>query len=147
MEAYGFTPQYETFNGIDPLAIWIKEAHKRGIKVHTWFETFYVGADNPNSNPKSILAMNPSWGNRTKKDMTSNMPSKSGAEHNGYFLDPANPDVQDFLIKLLEEIIISYKPDGINIDYIRYPNSTANDSSNWGYTDYARKDFFSHIWC
>lgn len=143
MELYGFTPQYEMFTGIDPLAIWIREAHKRGIKVHTWFETFYVGADNPNSNPTSILAVNPAWGNRTKRDMDSNEPSKSGAEHNGYFLDPSNPEVQDFILKLIEEIITVYKPDGINVDYIRYPNSvSSNGASNWGYTQYARNDFY-----
>ena len=50
---------------------------KKGIKVHTWFETFYVGNDNPDSNPQSILAMNPSWGNKTKKDADSIYPSKS----------------------------------------------------------------------
>lgn len=56
MMAYGFTPQYEKFTGIDPLEIWIREAHKRGIKVHTWFETFYAGNQSPNDNPNSILA-------------------------------------------------------------------------------------------
>ncbi len=142
MEAYGFTPQYEKFAGIDPLEIWIKEAHKRNIKVHTWFETFYVGPQNPKDNPKSILAMNPSWGNKIKKDIDSVDPSKSTSEHNGYFLDPANPYVQDFVVKLAEEIITRYKPDGINLDYIRYPNCVSlNENSNWGYTDYARNDF------
>lgn len=142
MEAYGFTPQYEQFEGIDPLAIWIREAHKRGMKVHTWFETFYVGVQPPNSNPKSILAMNPSWGNKTKKDYASPDPSRSTSEHNGYFLDPANPYVQDFLTKLVTEIIKDYRPDGINLDYIRYPNCVAsNEANNWGYTDFARYDF------
>ncbi len=142
MEAYGFTPQYEKFQGIDPLAIWIKEAHKRNIKVHVWFETFYVGAQNPKDNAKSILAMNPSWGNKIKKDADSVDPSKSTSEHNGYFLDPANPYVQDFIIKLADEIMTSYKPDGINLDYIRYPNCVSlSEDSNWGYTDYARNDF------
>lgn len=142
MEAYGFTPQYEKFTGIDPLEIWIREAHKRNIKVHTWFETFYVGPQNPKDNPKSILAMNPSWGNKIKKDIDSVDPSKSTSEHNGYFLDPANPYVQDFVVKLAEEIITTYKPDGINLDYIRYPNCVSlNENSNWGYTDYARNDF------
>ena len=142
MQAYGFTEQYETFKGIDPLAIWIREAHKRGMKIHTWFETFYVGNQNPNDNPQSILAMNPSWGNKTKKDINNFEPSKSTSEHNGYFLDPSNPYVQDFLLKLAEEIITTYKPDGINVDYIRYPNCVAsNELSNWGYTDYARNDF------
>lgn len=142
MKAYGFTPQYEKFVGIDPLEIWIREAHKRNIKVHTWFETFYVGPQNPKDNPKSILAMNPSWGNKIKKDIDSVDPSKSTSEHNGYFLDPANPYVQDFVVKLADEIITRYKPDGINLDYIRYPNCVSlNENSNWGYTDYARNDF------
>lgn len=143
MEAYGFTPQYEQFVGIDPLEIWIREAHKRGMKVHTWFETFYAGNQNPDTNPQSILAMNPSWGNKTQKDADLTIPSRSASEHNGYFLDPANPYVQDFLVKLLEEIITRYKPDGINLDYIRYPNCiSSNESANWGYTEFARNDFF-----
>lgn len=143
MQAYGFTTQNEQFCGIDPLAIWIKEAHKRGMKVHTWFETFYTGNQNPNDNPDSILAKNPSWGNKTRKDANSTLPSKSASEHNGYFLDPANPYVQDFLIKLAEEIITSYKPDGINIDYIRYPNCiSTNENLSWGYTEFARNDFY-----
>ena len=143
MQAYGFTPQYEQFIGIDPLEIWIREAHKRGIKIHIWFETFYAGNQNPDNNPQSILAMNPSWGNKTKKDAELTTLSRSASEHNGYFLDPANPYVQDFLIKLLEEIITTYKPDGINLDYIRYPNCiSSNESANWGYTEYARNDFF-----
>lgn len=143
MEAYGFTPQYEQFAGFDPLEIWIKEAHKRNIKIHTWFETFYVGNQNPDLNPQSILAKNPSWGNKTKKDVGSAYPSRSTSEHNGYFLDPSNPYVQDFLAKLIEEIITRYKPDGINLDYIRYPNCISNnENANWGYTEFARNDFF-----
>lgn len=143
MTAYGFTPQYEQFAGIDPLEIWIREAHKRGMKVHTWFETFYTGNQNPDTNPQSILAMNPSWGNKTKKDADLSTPSRSTSEHNGYFLDPANPYVQDFLTKLLEEIVTTYKPDGINLDYIRYPNCiSTNENANWGFTEFARNDFF-----
>lgn len=142
MQAYGFTPQYEQFVGIDPLEIWIREAHKRNMKVHTWFETFYAGNQNPDNNPQNILAMNPSWGNKTKKDIDLTTPSRSASEHNGYFLDPANPYVQDFLIKLLEEIITTYKPDGVNLDYIRYPNCVSSaESANWGYTEFARNDF------
>lgn len=142
MKDYGFTVQNENFAGIDPLAIWIKEAHKRDIKLHTWFETFYAGNQSPDDNPDSILAKNPSWGNKLKKDISSSVLSKSSSEHNGYFLDPANPYVQTFITKLTSEIINSYKPDGINLDYIRYPNSLGtSDALNWGYTDYARNEF------
>lgn len=68
------------------------------------------------------------------------------SEHGGFFIDPSNPEVQQFLEDLLTEIICNYHPDGINLDYIRYPQSVAAkyasyELSNWGYTDYARNEF------
>lgn len=144
MNKYGFTVQNENFEGFDPLDVWIKEAHKRDIKVHIWFQSFYVGNQPPESNPSSILSVRPDWGNKTKKFASSPTATKSVSEHNGYFIDPANPEVQEFLLELLDEIITTYKPDGINLDYIRYPNATAgNDQNAWGFTEYARNDFKS----
>ena len=142
MNKYGFTVQNEIFEGFDPLDVWIKEAHKRDIKVHIWFQSFYVGNQSPDYNPSSILAVRPDWGNKTKKNANSPKATMSASEHNGYFLDPANPEVNEFLLDLLSEIIDRYKPDGINLDYIRYPNATAgNDMNAWGFTEYARNDF------
>lgn len=143
MNSYGFVPQNEKFAGLDPLKIWIREAHKNGIKVHIWFETFYVGNQIPSTNPKNILAVKPDWGNKTLIGYESAMATPSSSEHNGYFLDPANPEVQDFLQELLCEIITTYKPDGINLDYIRYPQAiSASASGNWGYTETARTLFY-----
>lgn len=146
MEKYGFIKQYEDYNGFDPLKIWINEAHKRGIKVHVWFQTFYVGNKSPETNPEYILAKHPEWANYQKKNANSTTIAYSVSEHNGYFLDPANPDVQSFLYELLCEIVHRYQPDGINLDYIRYPQSLSSvypnyDLSNWGYTYYARSEF------
>ncbi len=146
MKSYQFIPQNEKFAGFDPLRVWVDEAHKRNMKLHIWFETFYVGNDNPKNNPQSILAVNPDWNNKTKRDYDSINPVPSPSEHGGYFIDPANPEVQQFLEELLTEIICNYSPDGINLDYIRYPQSIAAkfssyDLSNWGYTEYARTEF------
>ncbi len=142
MEQQGFQKQNELFSGIDPLKIWIKEAHKRNIKIHIWFQSFYVGNATPSKNPKSILAVHPEWGNKIQKDYASSQPTSSKSEHNGYFLDPANKEVQDFLVKLISEIICNYAPDGINLDYIRYPQAISkNETGNWGYTTFAREDF------
>lgn len=144
MEKYGFISQNEKFAGFDPLAVWIREAHKNNIKVHIWFETFYVGNQSPNSNPENILAVKPEWGNKTGGKFESANPTPSASEHNGYFIDPANPDVQDFLYDLLSEIITTYKPDGINLDYIRYPHAISTSfSSSWGFTEFARNDFYN----
>ena len=141
----GFIPQNPNFKG-DVLATWIKLAHTRGIKVNIWFETFYVGNKNPKYYDQSILAVNPLWSNLPKRSYDSEYPVASASEHNGYFLDPSNPEVQNFLMELLGEIICQYKPDGINLDYLRNPQcispkSTGYDLSNWGYTKCARDIF------
>lgn len=146
LQKYGFIPQYEQFSGFDPLKAYITEAHKRNMKIHIWFESFYVGNKNPKSSPCHILRVKPGWANTTKALYTSDEPVYSISEHNGYFLDPAHPDVQAFLLELINEIITKYKPDGVNLDYIRYPqsanvNMASYERSNWGYTQYARYEF------
>lgn len=146
MEERGFIKQNPEFAGFDPLKIWITEAHKRGMKVHIWFETFYVGNKPPETNPEYILAKKPEWANYQKRNADSETLPYSVSEHNGYFIDPANPEVQEFLYDLVNEIILRYRPDGFNLDYIRYPQSLAPnfpnyDMSNWGYTKYARSEF------
>lgn len=146
MKNYGFNVQNPIYNGYDPLKIWISEAHKRNIKVNIWFESFYLGNNSPTSDPLSIVSKKPLWINKNFRSYETMTPTPSVSEHNGYFLDPANPEVQDFLITLLREIIVNYKPDGINLDYIRYPQSVAARypsyiPSNWGYTQFARDEF------
>lgn len=142
MNKYGFNVQNEKFESFDPLKVWIKEAHKRDIKVHIWFQSFYVGNLQPELHPSSILAVRPDWANKTKKFANEPKATKSISEHNGYFLDPANSEVQNFLEELITEIIDRYNPDGINLDYIRYPNaSSTKDMDAWGFTDYARNEF------
>ena len=142
MEDMGFIKQNESFVGFDPLKTWINEAHKNGIKVHIWFETFYVGNIPPYTTPNSILAVHPEWGNKTLNGYNSETATPSVSEHNGYFLDPSSVEVQNFLEKLLTEIIIKYEPDGINLDYIRYPQAISSSQyGNWGYTENARKIF------
>lgn len=143
---YGVTNQREEFLGFDPLEIWVREAHARGMKIHSWFETFYVGNVPPEKDTKSILAVYPHWGNKTKSKFDSEIAVPSISEHNGYFIDPANPDVQTFVLEIAEEILTKYEVDGINLDYIRYPQSIeakypGYDKTNWGYSEYCREDF------
>lgn len=146
LKKYGVTNQKEEFVGFDPLAIWIKEAHARNIKIHVWFESFYVGNKYNPKDTKNIMNIYPHWVNKTLANYDSKDPVPSVSEHNGYFIDPANPEVQQYLSEILNEIVYKYKPDGINLDYIRYPQSIQSkfngyENTNWGYTEYARADF------
>ncbi len=145
MKNYGLTVQNPKFLMFDPLKVYIDEAHKRGMKIHCWFEAFYVGNASPAQNQKSILAVYPSWGNKNLANYKA-VYVKHPTEHNGYFLDPANPEVIAFLTDIIGEICSKYNIDGLNLDYTRYPTSQKSNVSNyrfsnWGYTDVARKEF------
>ena len=142
----GIISQRQEFIGFDPLEIWIEQAHKRNMKIHVWFETYYVGNDNPKTTPNHILSIYPAWTNKRLMNYDSTEPVASLSEHNGYFLDPANIQVHQHLLNLVEEIVNKYKPDGINLDYIRYPQTVDPTFSNyttmnWGYTKAARDEF------
>ena len=148
MATYGIKNQRPEFEGWDPLQVWVNEAHKRNMKVQVWFQTFYVGNENISRNSKHTLSVYPEWANYQRKNADSNKPMPSISEHNGYFLDPANPNVQKFLTTLLTEITTNYNIDGLNIDYIRYPKSLSQNFSGyldttWGYTAFARAEFKS----
>lgn len=138
MAIYSLTKQRPEFQGWDPLKHWIKEAHKRDMKIHVWFQAFYAGNEDVRKTPGHPLYVYPDWANREKKYAGKDMPMPSELEHDGYFLDPANHRVRNFLLALISEITTKYDVDGINVDYIRYPRSP---KSTWGYTEYARKEF------
>ncbi len=146
MRSYNFTEQNPIFAGFDPLKAYVTEAHARNMKVHVWFESFYVGNKHPNNDPNSILSIKPEWGNKNKANAAKQGYVTHPVEHNGYFLDPANPEIHNFLVLVVKEIISNYGVDGINLDYIRYPSaqkatSAGYEASNWGYTSYAREEF------
>lgn len=176
---YGLPKQNPKFEGVDLLKLWVTEAHKRGMQVHVWFQTFY-GGTKAYMPPGPILAKHPEWANvqfsalvpEKKPDppkdskekpakpkttpenpepvklLAPSKPVPSTLELGGYFLDPANPAVQGFLLKLAEEIVTRYDVDGFQLDYIRYPASFPADrfsyrKTTWGYTNWARNSFKS----
>ncbi|MGE0199404.1 MAG: glycoside hydrolase family 10 protein [Candidatus Melainabacteria bacterium] len=70
MQHYGLPAQSPKFagtseagSGKDYLALWIDEAHKRHMKVHIWFQTFYAGTNVFYTAPGPILGKYPQWAN------------------------------------------------------------------------------------
>lgn len=125
----------------DLLNSWVKIAHENNIKVHVWIETFYVGPKMP-----AILEKHPEWANVQRSSAKSKTPVPSTVEPGAYFLDPANPDVRKFIVELITEITMTYDIDGVNLDYIRYPNSLPEHfpdylNTTWGYSNFASASF------
>lgn len=100
-------PQLESFAGRDPLQEIIDEAHANNMKVYAWFE--YGFAASYSANGGSIVQAKPNWAG---KDVNGNLLVKNGFD----WLNAFNPEVQDFLMSLIKEVITKYTVDGIQGD-------------------------------
>lgn len=126
---YGDYPDY--------LTAFVEEADKRGIGVHAWVQDFYVGY----KETTPIVKRRPEWLLVTQSGGIRH--TTEGQGFGGYlFLDPANPEVRDFLVSLYDDILTRVpKLRGLNLDYIRYPISVLEDATDTGYTEASMNDF------
>jgi uncharacterized lipoprotein YddW (UPF0748 family) len=97
----------ERYTGRDPLQEMIDEAHAVGIKVHAWFE--YGFSSSYSANGGAIIAAKPTW---AAKDVNGNLVIKNGFD----WLNPFNPEVQNFMINLFKEVTTKYNIDGVQGD-------------------------------
>jgi uncharacterized lipoprotein YddW (UPF0748 family) len=103
--------------GEDPLALLIRKAHGAGIEVHAWLNMLSLGENNDSFFLKkygtSVLTRN------LKKKRT----LKDYKIDDQYFLEPGDPLVRQELLGIVREVLISYPSlDGIQFDYVRYPD-------------------------
>ena len=111
--------------GEDPFAPLIKEAHASGIKVHAWLNLLSLSS---NGDAKILKKYGTSI-------LTRNLKEKKTLEDykidNQYFLEPGDLRVRGELSNVVEEILRTYSTlDGIQFDYIRYPDK----NPAYGYT-------------
>ncbi|MDR3260602.1 MAG: family 10 glycosylhydrolase [Tannerella sp.] len=103
-----FTGKYGVLPGYDPLAFVIEECHKRGMECHAFLVTFPVGSAKvlEEQGASSVVNRHP----------------ELCLQHLGdWYLDPGLPGTADYILSLVREIVCNYDVDGIQFDYIRYP--------------------------
>lgn len=97
----------DTYPGFDPLAFVIEEAHKRGLEVHAWFNTFHIGTNTPDR----VTGKHPDWicTNQSGAAMTKN-----------FCISPGIPAAREYNLDVIMEIVNNYDIDGLHLDYIRW---------------------------
>ncbi|MGB4773344.1 MAG: family 10 glycosylhydrolase [Chitinophagaceae bacterium] len=100
-------PQLERFVGRDPLQEIIEEGRAAGIKVHAWFEYGFSSSFSANGGP--IIAAKPNWAAR---DIGGLLVVKNGFD----WLNAFHPEVQDYMISLIKEVVTNYNIDGVQGD-------------------------------
>ncbi|MFQ5797586.1 MAG: family 10 glycosylhydrolase [Bacteroidota bacterium] len=105
--------------GWDPLEFAIAEAHKRGLELHAWFNTFNVKngpASLPRTRPPHVIHTHPEW-----------VKQYGG----GWWMDPAIPGARDYLVGVVMDLVRKYELDGIQFDFIRYPGNNYDDDVSY----------------
>jgi uncharacterized lipoprotein YddW (UPF0748 family) len=121
------SPYYHCFKSVgqDPLNLLISKAHAQGIEVHAWLNLLSLGA---NANAPILKKYGSSI-------LTSNKDEKRSLEDykidRQFFLEPGDPRVRQYIGKTVLELLRAYpRLDGIQFDYIRYPDV----HPHYGYT-------------
>ena len=92
----------------DPLAMWIEEAHDRGMELHVWFNPY--------------RAHHPKGGEITETSVVTTHPELVKQLKNGYWwLDPAKKETQDHSIEVIMDVVRRYDIDGTKPQDKLYP--------------------------
>ena len=104
--------------GYDPLAFIIQESHKRGIKVHAWFNPYRASIYSDKSSSASSNAINrhPDWVIKYE---------------NKWYYDPGKPEVVNYIVDTVAEVVQNYDVDGVHFDDYFYPGPGFPDDATF----------------
>ena len=94
--------------GYDPLAVWITEAHARGLELHAWFNPYRARQGTAKSAPAAthLSRSRPSWVKRYGDQL---------------WVDPGEPAAADHTLAVVRDVLTRYAVDGVHIDDYFYP--------------------------
>ncbi len=121
--------------GFDSLDYLIDRAHNGlpRLEVHAWIATYAVWneRDRPPRDPSHVF--NQHGPNAPGRDNWLLRRDDGETWANGYFLDPGHPEVARYTADVALNLVREYDLDGLHLDYVRYPEGSADHS--WGYNE------------
>lgn len=112
----------------DYLQFFIDEAHKRELKVTVSATIFTAGLP---SSKNGMAYRDDTWDGKTCLEYTKDqglIDIKDDKTKVSAFLNPVLPEVQDFCLNFIKELVTNYNFDGFALDYCRYPGDESDFS-------------------
>ncbi len=103
----------------DPLAYWVDEAHKRGLELHAWINPYRIARDLSE------------WESVAENSPARQHPDWVVQYGEGYYFNPALPEVRQMVVDGTVEIAENYQVDGIHLDDYFYPGTEFNDGDSF----------------
>lgn len=107
--------------GYDPLEFAIAEAHRRGLDLHAWFNPF--------------RARHPSATSISADHISKRRPELVRRYGDQEWLDPGEPEVRDFCLSTILDVVRRYEIDGVHLDDYFYPYPIREDGRTLPFPD------------
>lgn len=102
--------------GYDPLEFAIKEAHFRGMELHAWFNPY-------RATMSANAVVSPDHMTRKRPDLFFVYGGKKQ-------FDPGIPEVREYIVQVILDVVKGYDVDGIHFDDYFYPYKIAGQTIN-----------------
>ena len=117
--------------GYDPLEFAIKEAHFRGMELHAWFNPYRA-----TMSPNAVTH---------ESHMTRKRPELFFSYAGKKQFDPGIPEVRDYIVQVILDVVKGYDVDGIHFDDYFYPYKVEGQRINDAATFAKYPDGFTNI--
>jgi len=142
----------------DPLEFAVKEAHKRNIELHAWFNPYRAKKGSKNGvNNKHPFVKHPNWilgvGSNGSSGLTEY--GYEGLDGSGlsksalavdYILNPGLEDVRQYVLSVVLDVVNRYDIDGVHMDDYFYPYSGIQNEDNSTFNNHNRGINDIHDW-
>ena len=119
----------------DPLDFAIKEAHKRGMELHAWFNPYRATNDGKFAalSPQHISKIKPDW-----------FFIYGGLK----YFNPGLPEVREYIVKVFLDVVDNYDIDGVHMDDYFYPYKVDGQHINdaQAFKDYGQEFYDINDW-
>jgi uncharacterized lipoprotein YddW (UPF0748 family) len=121
--------------GFDPLAHAIEMAHADGMKLCAWVNVMpgWGYSKEAPKDPNQLYNKHADWFWYDQKGNRQPLSEKFYVSVN-----PCLPEVREYLVEVLRDIVGRYSIDGLHLDYLRFPNETPEGMTKAPGTDYPR---------
>ena len=117
--------------GYDPLEFAIKEAHFRGMELHAWFNPYRA-----TMSPNAVTH---------ESHMTRKRPELFFSYAGKKQFDPGIPEVREYIVQVILDVVKGYDVDGIHFDDYFYPYKVEGQRINDAATFAKYPDGFTNI--
>lgn len=119
--------------GYDPLALAIREAHKRGMELHVWLNPYRF------ESTAGEFAGRPGDYSQTHPHLIINYNDRT-------YFDPGHPETTQLIKNIIGDIISKYDIDGVIFDDYFYPSNMPNSYDQATYDSYGTTEFISQYY-